>query len=203
MKKENQDTKEVNQTTKKHTDTDKDSPAKKKAKTNRKPKKVSSDKEIAIRRTRVAELTQKGFSEGYIASALNTSVAQIKNDRAWHKNQLTQEIKEEGLQAYLKRTLPQLDQVIKEAWKLHRDSAEDKDKIQALRVIADTTNKVGKVFESIGIIQGEQNITLQQFNSQISVNPKKDHQEIDVFQSLMEIAENEESKKLAIEIAKS
>lgn len=113
---------------------------------------MGTNKEIAIRREKVAALTLQGFSASQIAKVLKVTSRTIEKDRENHRKNWTEKFKKEPFEKVLYSFSMQNDAVCKKAWKILEDSSEEKIKVKCLNTIDRCAERNVKILQSLGVV---------------------------------------------------
>jgi len=113
---------------------------------------MGTNKEIEIRREKVAILTLQGFSASQIAKVLKVTPRTIEKDRENHRKNWTKKFKKEPFEKVLYSFSMQNDAVCKKAWKILENSSDEKIKIKCLNTIDRCAERNVKILQSLGVV---------------------------------------------------
>jgi hypothetical protein len=102
---------------------------------------TATQRQIAWRRGKVAELDAQGYTQHAIADIMKVAVSTINSDLQWLRQRAAESIKsytQEKLPHLFDRSLLGLTQVLNEAWKTSNSTKYERNRILALSLVKDT-----------------------------------------------------------------
>jgi len=141
--------------------------------------------EMGERREQVKRWFIIGASNMHIARKLGVNEKTIRTDKEAIRNEFSQRFREKVVEDYIFQVMLQTEGIIKQAWKMHRDSANENVRLGALRTVQDAINLYGNLLKQLGLLKEDSIINIynqqniEQVNIQTIINAlkKKDNGE--------------------------
>ncbi len=114
---------------------------------------MGTNKEIMIRREKVALLTVQRFTASQIAKVMKVTSRTIENDRQMHRKNWLLKFRQEPFEKELYKFSTRTDAECREFWKILQDTKDENIKVRCLEGLGRGGEREIKIKQSLGVIR--------------------------------------------------